>query len=159
MSETKRLARQLERALQGGAWYGPSWKEALEGVTRDDAMQRPIPAGHTIAEIVLHATTWHDVVRRRLEGEMPDVSDAEDWPAATIADERAWSALVTRLLATGSALRDAVERFPAERLTEKRPGLEDTWSDLILGELEHVLYHLGQVGILRKAAVVAAAPR
>jgi hypothetical protein len=153
MSETKRLARQLERALNGGAWYGPSWKEALDGVTRTEALQRPIPAGHTIAEIVLHAITWHDVVRRRLEGESPDVSDAQDWPEAVVPDDRAWSALVTRLLATGVALRDTIERFPPERLSEKRPGLDDTWFDLILGELEHVLYHLGQVGILRKATV------
>ncbi len=158
MSETKRLARQLERALSGGAWYGPSWKEALEGVTRTEALQRPIPAGHTIAEIVLHATTWHDVVRRRLEGESPDVSDAEDWPAAAVADERAWAAMVARLHATGDALREAIDRFPPERLDEKRPGVDGTWFDLILGELEHVLYHLGQVGILRKATVEVASP-
>jgi hypothetical protein len=39
----------------------------------------------------------------------------------------------------------------------QRPGLDDTWFVLILGELEHMLYHAGQVGLLRKAAVRAAA--
>ena len=37
MNECQRLAAQFERALEGGAWYGPSWKEALEGVTRVQA--------------------------------------------------------------------------------------------------------------------------
>src|SRR6266496_1112352 len=82
MNESERLADQLTRALNGGAWYGPSWREALEGITREAALYRPIPEAHTIAEILLHATTWHDVVRRRLEGESPEVSDTQDWPTA-----------------------------------------------------------------------------
>jgi hypothetical protein len=153
MNESKRLATQLERALNGGAWHGPSWREALEGVTREDALHRPIPDAHSMAEIVLHAITWHDVVRRRLEGESPQVSDAEDWPAAGLADEAAWSAAVTRLLDTGRSLCKAIERFPAERLEENRPGVDDTWFALIIGQLQHTLYHAGQIGLLRKATV------
>jgi len=152
MSESKRLADQLTRALNGEAWHGPSWKETLEGVTREAALNRPIPEGHTIAEIVLHATTWHEVVRRRLEGETPDISDAQDWPAsAAIPDDAAWSAAVARLFETGNALAATIGKFPAEKLDEKRPAVDGTWYELIIGELQHVLYHAGQVGILKKA--------
>jgi hypothetical protein len=84
MNESERLAQQLDRALNGNAWHGPSWREALEGLGRDAALKRPIPEAHTIAEIVRHATTWHDVVTRRLQGETPEVSDAEDWPATSL---------------------------------------------------------------------------
>lgn len=90
MNESQRLADQLTRALNGNAWHGPSWKETLEGVTREAALHRPIPDGHSIAEVLLHATTWNDVVRRRLEGETPQVSDAQDWPSAALADDAAW---------------------------------------------------------------------
>jgi hypothetical protein len=38
-----------------------------------------------------------------------------------------------------------------ERLQETRPGLKDTWFELITGELQHVLYHAGQVGLLKKS--------
>jgi hypothetical protein len=152
MNESGHLARQLELALNGGAWHGPSLREALEGVTYEAAIRRPIPEAHTIAEIVQHAATWHDVVRRRLEGETPQVSDAEDWPALEGAGEAGWTAAMTRLLDTGGALAESIRRFPVERLHESRPGLEDTWFGLILGELQHVLYHAGQIAILRKAA-------
>src|SRR5881396_2873661 len=104
MNDSERLADQLKRALTGGAWHGPSWGETLEGITREVALHRPIPEAHTIAEIVLHATTWHDVVRRRLHGESPEISEAEDWPTAAFADEAAWSAAVARLFETGNAL-------------------------------------------------------
>ena len=153
MNDCERLADQIQRALNGNAWHGPSWREALEGVTREAAFLRPIPEAHTIAEIVMHATTWHDVVRRRLDGEAPDVPDAEDWPPGTIRDEAAWSAAVARLFETGSALAVTIREFPVERLHDRRPGVDGTWFDLIVGELQHVLYHGGQVGLLRKAAV------
>jgi len=151
MNESQRLGDQLTKALTGDAWHGPSWREALEGVTREAALHRPIAEAHTIAEILLHATTWHDVVRRRLEGESPQLSDSQDWPPAAFGDEAAWSAAVANLFETGSALAATVGRFPAEKLHEKRPGVDGTWYELVIGELQHVLYHAGQVALLKKA--------
>lgn len=156
MNESERLADQLQRALQGNAWHGPSWREALEGVSREAALRRPIPEAHSIAEIVRHATTWHDVVRRRIEGESPEVSDAEDWPPADLADDAAWEAARTRLFDSGRALGETIARFPSERLHEKRPNVDDDWFGLVIGELQHALYHAGQVAILKKAAVKVA---
>jgi hypothetical protein len=150
MNESERLAGELDKALHGGAWHGPSWREALEGVSLASALQRPIPEAHSIAEIVLHATTWHDVVRRRLDGESPQVPDSEDWPAAALPNDAAWSTAVGRLFETGRALCDTVRRFPPEQLHEQRPRVDDTWYGLISGELQHALYHAGQIAILKK---------
>lgn len=155
MNDSERLADQLKRALYGDAWHGPSWREVLEGVTREAAIHRPIPEAHTIAEVLLHATTWHEVVRRRLQGESPAISDAENWPVSTFADEAAWSKAVAQLFETGDALVATVGRFPAEKLHKERPGVDGVWFELIIGELQHVLYHAGQVAILKKAHVPA----
>ena len=157
MNESKRLAEQLAKALNGDAWHGPSWRETLEGIDCGAANHRPISGAHSIAEVVQHATTWNDVVRRRLEGESLQVSDAEDWPNVDLAEEGAWTAARARLFETGRGLTEAVARFPAEKLHEKRPGVDGTWHDLIIGQLQHVLYHAGQVGLLRKAGVRATA--
>jgi len=151
MSETKRLANEVRKALNGEAWHGPTWKDNLDGVGREAATYRPIPEAHTIAEVVLHATTWHDVVRRRIEGETPEVTSDQDWPVGAFADDAAWNATVARLFETGKALAAAIESFPADKLLDKRPGVDGTWYELISGELQHVLYHAGQVGILKKA--------
>lgn len=153
MNESERLAAEIGKALSGGAWHGPSFREALEGVDLAAAMRRPVADAHTIAEIVLHATAWHDVVRRRLQGENPQVTDEQDWPRVALADEQAWQAAVRRLEETGRALCDTVRAFPAEKLHEKRPSLDDTWYGLISGQLQHVIYHAGQVALLRKAGV------
>ena len=156
MNEGKRLADQLTRALNGDAWHGPSWREALEGIGREASVYRPIPEAHTIAEVLLHATTWNDVVRRRLEGESPKVTDSEDWPSVAFQDEEAWFAAVARFFETGKALTETVGGFPPDKLHDKRPGGDDTWFHLIIGQLQHVLYHAGQVGLLKKARIHAA---
>ena len=150
MNDSERLAQQIQKTLDGGAWHGPSWREALDGVTREAALTRPISKGHTIAEIVGHAAVWHNVVRLRLNGETPQVSDAEDWPDSVIADDAAWTKAVFHLLETGRQLHETVSTFPTARLHERRPGIEETWLDLIMGELQHIAYHAGQVSILRK---------
>ena len=157
MNESERLADQIERALNGEAWHGPSWREVLEGIGRGAALQRPVPGAHSIAEIVLHATTWHEVVRRRLQGESPEVSEDQDWPKAAFATDQEWKDAVTRLFDTGRALRDTVAAFPPARLLEKRPNVDQNWYALAIGILQHDLYHAGQVGLLRKAQVPAMA--
>lgn len=155
MNESERLASELQKALNGEAWHGPSWRELLEGVTREDALERPVAGAHNMAEIVRHVTTWEDVVRRRLEGETPAVSDAEDWPRPDLEGESAWQATIERLFVTSRALCETVARFPVERLQERRPGMDQTWYAMLIGELQHVLYHAGQVSLLKKATIGA----
>jgi uncharacterized damage-inducible protein DinB len=158
MNESQRLADQLERALNGDAWHGPSWREALEGVGLQAALQRPIPNAHGIGEIVLHVTTWQDVARRRLAGETPpQPTDEQDWPRASFASEAEWRAATERLFETGRALAETIARFPEARLLEERGNQTGTWYALMIGILQHDLYHAGQVGLLKKAAVPVAA--
>lgn len=158
MNESARLAEQITRALNGEAWHGPSWKDALEGIGPQAAARRPIAGAHTIAEVTLHATAWNDVVRRRLIGESPQVTEAEDWPpASALEQESAWTAAVERFFESGRALADTVAKFPPEKLMERRPGVDGNWYELVIGQLQHLLYHAGQVGLLRKAEVHAGA--
>jgi uncharacterized damage-inducible protein DinB len=158
MNESERLADQIERAVNGEAWHGPAWCDVLKGVGRDAALQRPVSDAHSIAEIVLHVTTWHDIVRRRLLGEiLGEVSDEQDWPKAAFANDQEWQDAVARLFETGRALSKAVAAFPPEQLHENRSNVAQTWYVLLIGILQHDLYHAGQVGLLRKAAVAVTA--
>lgn len=152
MNTSERLALELERALEGAAWHGPSWREALDGVDRHTATLRPIAAAHTIAEITRHTAVWCEVVRRRLEGETPQVPDDEDWHEAVPESDAAWTAAIADSLERGRALVATVRRFPPEKLYELRLPIEATWFELISGGLQHIIYHAGQVAVLKKAA-------
>jgi len=153
MGESQRLADQLRKAFNGEAWYGPSWRESLEGVGPADARRRPVAQAHSIGEIVLHTITWHEVATKRLAGGTPpQPTDEENFPKAEFTHESEWKAAIDKLFATGNALAETIAAFPDAKLDEQRPNNAGTWYQLACGMLQHDLYHLGQVGLLKKAA-------
>jgi hypothetical protein len=92
MTEIERILDQLKRAYEGGAWHGPSVREALVGVTAQQAHARPLPNAHSIWELVHHIAVWEIVGRRRLEGYRAeiDISSTADLPGADDTSEPAW---------------------------------------------------------------------
>jgi uncharacterized damage-inducible protein DinB len=155
MNDSERFAAEFEKALNGGAWHGPSFRELIEGLSRESAIRRPVAGAHSIAEILQHVTTWHGAVRERIAGGEPEVSDAQDWRAAPKTDA-AWAEVVETFFESGRALGEAIRRFPPERIHEARPGVGESWFLLFVGALQHDLYHAGQIGLLKKASAVKA---
>jgi len=54
MSEIERILGQLKRAYEGNAWHGRSVREALEGVTAEQAHTHTLQNAHTIWELAQH---------------------------------------------------------------------------------------------------------
>ncbi len=151
MSEVERLADQLQRVYAGEAWHGPALADLLEGVDATGAAARPLPGRHSIWELVLHMTTWHEAVRQRLQGEAPAVSDEQDWPRPGEPSEAAWRAAREALAASHARLREAVLALAEGRLEEKVHGGASAYQT-VLGVIQHDAYHGGQVALLRGAA-------
>ena len=66
-TELERLDEQLRCAFEGGSWHGPSVREALDGVTAEDAWRHPIAGAHSIWELVLHLSGTYSLILRRLD--------------------------------------------------------------------------------------------
>ncbi len=157
--EVDLLADQLERAFRGGAWHGPAVAETLVGVDAEAAVRRPIPAAHTIWEIVGHVTTWTDISRRRIEGEpIASVPDEADWPpvprGAGSSDD-AWRKALGALEEAHRRLHLAVLALDDGRLDDPVAGSDPTLRGLLFGLLQHQTYHAGQIAVLRKAGALA----
>lgn len=151
MTEIERILDQMRRAHEGGAWHGPSLREALDGVTAAQAAARPVPGAHSIREIVLHLAAWEDTLRRRLGGEPLAEPPEGDWPEGDGDGEAAWAALRGRLDDRSRRLREAVAALDDAGLDE--PPYEGTYTRYatLHGAVQHLLYHAGQVVLLRKA--------
>ena len=92
MSETARIAEQLERTWSGDAWHGPSLKELTDGLTAKQAAAHHVSEAHSIWELVLHIRGWLGEVERRLGGADPAEPEGGDWPSVgSLVDER-WAA-------------------------------------------------------------------
>ena len=146
------LEEQLRLSFDGPAWHGPSVREALDGVTTDDAIERPIDNAHTIWELVLHLSGTYALVLRRLRGDTNMLSLEEDWPAIPDETDAAWSEARGQLQAFNAQLRAEVLQFPQERLHEPLIA-NPSYSAFtqFIGITQHDLYHAGQIVLLRKA--------
>jgi uncharacterized damage-inducible protein DinB len=152
MNETARIADQTKRAWAGEAWHGPGLGEAISDVTAPEAAARPLPDAHTIWEIVLHLTTWADIVRRRIEGEdVGTVSDSQDWPKASASGAEGWDETRRDLAKAHHRLIEAIGALDPERLDQKPPGANSTRYVMLHGTVQHGLYHAGQIALLKKA--------
>src|SRR6266568_2240114 len=60
MTEIERILDQLKRAFEGNAWHGPSVREALEGITAEQAHTRTLQNAHSIWELAHHMAVWEN---------------------------------------------------------------------------------------------------
>lgn len=151
MSERTRILDLLDRAYRARAWSGPALLETLDGVTPAMAAKRAVRGGHTIWELVEHVASWNEIVTLRLAGGSPTVTPEWNFPPVTRTTPAAWKATLRRLARTQLKFRAAVAAFPAARLGRKRPGVDHSWNVLIHGQIQHQLYHAGQIALLRRA--------
>ena len=152
-SESLRIADQLRKAFTGDAWHGPPLRNALAGISPEQARIRPLPSAHTIWELVLHIELWTRVALEATQGiPMPKLYGTEkDWNTAADGNEAAWTRATENLFQTCEQLAQAIEGFDDSRLKDTVPGRRYDFYYLFHGIVQHSLYHGGQIAMLKRA--------
>jgi uncharacterized damage-inducible protein DinB len=153
VTEIERILDQFRRAYEGEAWHGPSVREALVGITAEQAHARPLANAHSIWELVQHIAVWENVGRRRLTGDRApiEISTPEDWPPAEDQSEAAWDRAKAALDRGHQALVAAIAKVAESRLDEPIFEGMSTVYVTLHGVIQHDLYHAGQIAMLKKA--------
>lgn len=151
MNEIERIADQLQRAVEGEAWHGPSLNETLAKVTAPAAAARPVAGGHTPWEIALHIGAWLSAVRRRLGGHAVELTPKEDWPPVGDATEAAWEQAKAGLNGEYRHLLESIRGLSEEALGKTVGGRDYSMGFMLDGVVQHTLYHTGQIAVLAKA--------
>jgi uncharacterized damage-inducible protein DinB/heme-degrading monooxygenase HmoA len=153
MKELERIKDQVERTFTADAWHGPALLETLTDVTAEKAVAKPAGNSHSIWEILLHITTWEEVTRRRLIGDIVNVSDEEDWPTVSDTSEAAWRSTLAIAEDTHQKLLDAISQLSdtdLNRAVNSQAGIEHSIYVSLHGAIHHLLYHTGQIALLKK---------
>jgi uncharacterized damage-inducible protein DinB len=138
-------------------WFGgPSPAGSLHGVSYEIAARRPDGFAHSIWEVTLHIAYWEYAVRRMLEdgsrGGFP--RKPSNWPAMPeIPTADAWKADRELITQARDALKGVVDALPNNRLDEQASAKsKHTTMQLLMGVLQHSVYHTGQIALLKRWA-------
>ena len=152
MNELQHLADTIRRAQEGEAWHGPSLSEVLDGVTPGQASKR-LGDTHTIWELTEHIIAWVNIIRRRMEGERlsdEDIRWEDNFPGVPEPTEENWKQTLERAVVANARLRNTVLHFPLEQLETEVPGKDYSYAVMLHGAAQHVIYHAGQIALLKK---------
>jgi len=150
MSEVERIVDQMKRGYEGDAWHGPSVAEVLDGVDAKAAAARPMPAAHSIWEIVLHLTATQELILARTRGESMTLTPEMDWPEVPRPTDQAWAKAMKKLESNDEKLRRRVAAFADEKLEQPLVAGGSSAYLNFHGYVQHNLYHAGQIAILKK---------
>lgn len=158
MIDTAFLAKLLHDAYAGApdhggyAWHGAPLLTTLAGVTAAQAAAKPAGVTHSIWELVLHIANWDEITIRRLGGEPVEWEQDSpvDWPRVTSAAEAEWKLALDRLAKANRALCDAIRRTTPEQLQKIVPLRPYPNEVMLLGILQHDVYHAGQIAVVKK---------
>ena len=152
MTRGKRLAEAIERSVSGPMWHGPALADLLEGVTPDQAAAKPIAGAHSIWELVLHMTSWTNIVRSRLgPNKAQEPTPDMDFPPIRGTGPDEWRTAIQHLKEAKHGLAADVAELRDDDFKRIVPGRDHSVAVMLHGLIEHDVYHGGQIAILKKA--------
>ena len=158
-SEIQRILDELEREHEGDPWHGSPLRAILDGIDAAQAVKKPIPAAHSIWELVLHVTSWKQEVAQRVKGNTAGEPASGDWPAVGEPTEVRWRQALDGLERAHRDLLAAIESLPEAKLFEPTKAERDrplgagvSYYVLLHGIVQHDVYHAGQIALLKKAS-------
>jgi hypothetical protein len=150
MSAIQPILDHYDGVLHGEPWHGDALWQILDNISAREAAARPIPAAHTIWEIVMHMTFWENVAAQRLAGLRAGLVEELNFPAMPAPTEENWRKTLDQLHDSNRSLRQSLARLDPNQLNQLTAAGKRTFYGEAHGIIEHHVYHLGQIALLRK---------
>ena len=150
MSLSNEIAKHFRDVHFGGNWTSVNLRDQLSSLTWQQATQKVYDL-NTIAVLVFHMNYYVAAVSRVLEGEALNARDRYSFELPPILSQEDWKNLVDKTWADAERFAGLVEQFPEVRLWEDFS--ENKYGNYyrnIVGIIEHVHYHLGQIVLIKK---------
>lgn len=150
MSAIQRILNHYDGVLSGEPWHGDAIWQVLDGISPQQAAARPIPDFHTIWELVMHMSFWEAVAAKRLSGQKAGLIEELNFPAMPAPTEENWRKTLDEFRAGNRAFREALSELDAAKVDELTAARKRTFYGEAHGILEHHIYHIGQIAMLKK---------
>ena len=139
----------FDDVFSGSPWYGKSIIEILEGV--NDANRR-FEDGHSIGQLLEHIIAWRKYTLAKIKAENDyeiKLDSIDDWSKSRSYSKDDFEILIMQLKETQNEIKSLVVDKPNSWLDENVSGTNHDYRFLLDGILQHDIYHVGQIAILR----------
>jgi uncharacterized damage-inducible protein DinB len=144
----KNIVRQLHEIQEGSLWFDQCFKDKIDGLSDSEALTRPIPQVHSVAEHVSHMLEWRRECMIRFKGLRTELMNSpDDWKDNTALSKIGWTELKNAFYNSQSELIRLIEYQDDTYLDTKFLDTDYNFHYLIEGIIHHDLYHLGQIGV------------
>ncbi|MBF4493451.1 DinB family protein [Flavobacterium sp. JLP] len=150
MSESKRISNLYQSIYNGNPWLEVTLAHTLENVTAAQAYRKVNPNLNTIWEIVNHLIQWRRNILRRVQGETVLTPDHNYFVPVLDSSEAAWEQSIQNLAKSQELWNAFFEDFDDADLDKIYVNNGHTFYEHIHGIIQHDVYHLGQIVILKK---------
>lgn len=150
MTAIEQLVLDFKTFYDDNPWFGPSYTGVISDITPAEALFTP-PNQHSIAVLLWHMVKWRRALTIRLLGNLgfrADDTDDDNWVNASAQTAESWEAAKAAFAEQQKILMEQLPlRDEAFLETEFVPGKKFRW--LVSGLLQHDIYHLGQVAMVK----------
>jgi uncharacterized damage-inducible protein DinB len=150
--EISRIVRSINANYNGTPWFGESILDKLEEVDAKMANEIPEKLSHSIVEIMAHMMAWRQFTIEKLNGNIDfEVWETElDWVKFNDFDEDKWTEFKESFENNQELLIDTINKTSPSKLDDEVEGRPYNYRLLLNGLVQHDIYHIGQISIVRK---------
>lgn len=147
------LQSRFSTVYNGNPWYGESIITILKNVIPEQASVKLAGTANSPVEILSHILAWRIFLKKRLDGEKRyDVNKESSfrWESYGKTPAEAWNYMLRKLDENQKQVLALFSNMKPEQLNEAVSGRSYSIRDLIEGVIQHDIYHLGQINLIRK---------
>jgi uncharacterized damage-inducible protein DinB len=150
MSTKKVLAKQMKLSSEENGWF-VSVKNAIGGLTPEQAAWKPEGADNSIYEIINHLNYYNNAYLHRFKGEEYEYKIPDNDATFDKGEAASWEAEAARFDAIMTEWRSLLKDAKKKKLRELAPPNNTyEWRQLIANINAHNAHHGGQIVMLRK---------
>lgn len=154
MTNIEQLTKAFSDFYNGIPWYGKNFNEIIADITPNEALA---VAGNkqSITRLLCHMNKWRRAVVIRLQGDLDfkvSDSDADNWPPINTLNKEVWENAkkefgeLQEIIIEELGKRD--DEFLDKVFIPEKSRFDYRY--LIMGVIQHDIYHLGQISLMKK---------
>jgi len=150
MLESKRISNLYQSIYDGEPWLEVTLANTLKNVNAQQAYMKIHPNLNTIWEIVNHLIQWRRNILQRVQGETVITPDHNYFVPVIDPSEVAWAQSLQNLAKSQEQWNAFLNDFDDAHFEKIYANNNHTYYEHIHGIIQHDIYHLGQIVILKK---------